>query len=105
MKEQIRADWTPDSIMEFLRQHRDELRQMGVRKIGLFGSYARGEQKTHSDLDFLLTMDNLTWTRWMDVWNFLEDNLGVDVDLVPESDLRPELRPQVMAEVCYVEGL
>jgi predicted nucleotidyltransferase len=49
-------------------------------------------------------MDRLTWTGWMDVWNFLEDGLGVEIDLVPEKDLRPELRPAVLAEVRYAAG-
>lgn len=46
--------WTADSILEFLRQHREKLREFGVKKIGLFGSYARGEQRPNSDMDFWL---------------------------------------------------
>ncbi len=93
------------SILEFLRDHRLELRAMGITKIGLFGSYVRGEQNSESDIDFLFTMDKLTFASWMDVWNFLEDALGTKVDLVPEKDLRPELRPRVLAEVKYDEDL
>lgn len=105
MIDQTQTQWTADSILEFLGEHRDELREMGVTRMGLFGSYRRGEQKPDSDVDFVFTMDNLTWKRWMRVWNFLEDNLGREVDLVPESDLRPELRSRVLSEVQYVEGL
>jgi predicted nucleotidyltransferase len=39
----------------------------------------------------------------MDVWNFLEDGLGIKIDLVPEKDLREEIRGRVLAEVRYVE--
>jgi len=105
MTDQIQTRWTADSILKFLYHHRDYLRAMGVVRLGLFGSYVRREQHPGSDMDFLLTMDNLTWTGWMDVWNFLEDNLGVEIDLVPEKDLRVELRPYVLAEVRYAEGL
>lgn len=105
MTEQVRAEWTADSILEFLNQHRDELRAMGVQKIGLFGSYVRDEQKPGSDIDLLFTMDNLTWRRWMTVWNYLEDHLGAEVDLVPEDDLRPELHRYVFPEVRYAETL
>lgn len=78
---------------------------MGVKRIGLFGSYARNEQRESSDVDLLFSMDTFTWTRWMDVWNFIEDGLGTTIDLVPEKDLREEIRPQVLSEVRYVEGV
>jgi predicted nucleotidyltransferase len=104
MTDQTRIQWTADTILDFLREHRDELRAMGVVKIGLFGSYVRGEQRPDSDVDFLFTLNDFTWRRWMNVWNFLEDNLGVKVDLVPEEDLRPELHAYVFPEVRYAEG-
>lgn len=97
------AQWTRDSILNFLNKNMTELRTMGVQKIGLFGSYARGDQSSDSDIDLLLIMDNFTFANWMDVWNFLEDNFGCKVDLVPEKDLREELRSQVLSEVQYVE--
>lgn len=101
---QALSAWTGDRILAFLRDHADELRAMGVLKIGLFGSYVRGEQRPESDIDLLFTMDNLTWRRWMAVWNFLEDRLGCKVDLVPEEDLRPELHQSVLPEDRYAEG-
>jgi uncharacterized protein len=104
MSEQIQVQWTADAILDFLHDHADDLRAMGIVKIGLFGSYVRGEQKPDSDMDFLFTLDNLTWRRWMNVWNFLEDNLGAKVDLVPEEDLRPELHRYVLPEVRYAKG-
>ena len=103
MADQIQLQWTADSILQFLSQHRTELRAMGVVKIGLFGSYVRDEQRQNSDIDLLLTMEDFTWRRWNDVWNFIEDNLGVEVDLVPEKDLRPELYRYVFPEVRYAQ--
>ena len=98
-------EWSAESILDILRQNRDTLKNMGVNKIGLFGSYVRGEQHPGSDIDLLFSMDNLTFMRWMDVWNFLEDHLGCSVDLVPEHDLRVELRASVLHEVRYAEIL
>jgi uncharacterized protein len=103
MVDQVQQQWTADSVLQFLHQHRFELQTMGVVKIGLFGSYARGEQHLNSDIDLLLTMENFTWRRWNDVWNFIEDKLGVEVDLVPEKNLRPELWRYVFPEVRYAE--
>ena len=51
MTEQIITRWTADAILDFLYTHRDTLKAMGVRKIGLFGSYVRGEQQPDSDID------------------------------------------------------
>lgn len=97
------AHWTRESILDFLNKNRSELQAMTVQKIGLFGSYVRDEQTQDSDIDFLVIMDNFTFANWMDVWNFLEDNFECKIDLVPEKDLREELRPQVLSEVQYVK--
>ena len=99
-----KQQWSAEDILEFLCQHRAELRALGVQKIGLFGSYVRGEQTAKSDMDFLVEMENWTWKQWSQVWNFLEDHLGVKVDLIPEKDLRPELHDYVFPEVRYAEG-
>lgn len=103
MTDQARIHWTADSILSFLEAQRETLRAMGVQKIGLFGSYVRGEQQVGSDVDFLLTLDNWTWKRWCRVWDFLEDNLELTVDLVPEKDLREELQASVLTEVRYAK--
>jgi uncharacterized protein len=103
MNDNLQIHWTADSILDFLRNHSDDLKAMGVIKIGLFGSYVRGEQSPSSDADFLFMMQDFNWQGWMDVWNFLEDNLGLSIDLVPEQNLREELRPTVMHEVRYVK--
>ncbi|MHB8628638.1 MAG: nucleotidyltransferase family protein [Aggregatilineales bacterium] len=100
--ERVNTTWTADGILDFLREHRTELRAMGVTKIGLFGSYVRGEQRPDSDIDFLTEIEPFTFSTWMNAWNFLEDSFGVEVDLVPEKDLRTELRPYILPEVRYV---
>jgi uncharacterized protein len=104
MTDQAQAQWTADSILAFLHQHSAELRAMGVVKIGLFGSYVRGEQRPDSDIDMLVKMDNWTWKRWCRVWDFLEAHFVCKIDLVPEEDLRPELHRYVLPEVRYAQG-
>lgn len=89
-------------IINALESQQDILKQLGVQSIGLFGSYARGEQTSQSDLDFIVTIEPFTFASWMDVWNFLEDHFQQSVDLVPEKDLREELQPSVLREAIYV---
>ena len=103
MAGQAQKLWKTEDILTFLNDHADELRAMGVRRIGLFGSYVRGDQQPGSDIDFLLSIENWTWKRWCRVWDFLEDGFGVKVDLIPEEDLRLELRDSVQEEVRYAQ--
>lgn len=47
-------------ILKTLRDHDDALKKYSVRRIGLFGSYARGKQKRGSDIDFLVEFEKPT---------------------------------------------
>ena len=102
MSTQMPIQRTADTILDFLRAHHTELYAMGVDKIGLFGSYARGEQRPDSDMDFLIQMRTPSYRDYMAVQHFLEDHLGGDIDLGEEDYLREEIRPTVMREVRYV---
>jgi predicted nucleotidyltransferase len=97
-----RRRWT---AREILARQRDELRGMGVRKIGLFGSYRRGTPTDDSDMDFLVTLEQPSFDGYMDVKFFLEDLFQCKVDLVLEKTLKPRLRPYILAEVEYAPGL
>ncbi len=97
--------WTAREILDILAQHRETLRKMGVRKIGLFGSYRRGTFTTNSDMDFLIVLERPSFDGYMDVKFFLEDLFQCRVDLVLEKNLKPRLRPYILAEVEYVPGL
>ena len=105
----LRADaldkWTDQRILDILAKHRDELRALGVRKLGLFGSYLRGNPTSGSDIDLLVTLDNSSFDAYMDVKFLLEDLFQCKVDLVLEKTLKPRLRPYVLTEVKYPPGL
>ena len=68
--------------------------------IGVFGSYARGDQKPASDIDILARFDgNASYFDLIALADFLEQKLNVKVDLVSEKALRPELREHILQEV------
>jgi len=97
--------WQAREILRVLEQHGAQFRQMGVRRIGLFGSYRRGVSTAESDMDFLVVLERPSFDAYMDLKFFLEDLFGCRVDLVLEDALKPRLRPHVLSEVAYVQGL
>jgi len=93
---------TREIILMRLAENRETLSRMGVRRLGLFGSAARGEEAR--DLDFLLELDVKTFDAYMDVKLFLEDLFGRPVDLVLADALKPALREGILRETVYAPG-
>ncbi len=92
-----------NQIIDRIRGRRDQLDALGVRSLGLFGSVARGEERTDSDVDLLVAFDGpATFDQYIDLKLFLEDLLGRRVDLVTERGLREALRPVVERELRCV---
>lgn len=106
LEEKLRTDnLGPDAILASLTRHRDTLYQKGVRRIGLFGSFVRGEARPESDIDLLVTLARPSFGDYVDILFFLEGLFGRNVDLVMDTALKPRLRPYVMKEVRYAAGL
>ncbi|GAB4575703.1 MAG: hypothetical protein Kow0077_28540 [Anaerolineae bacterium] len=98
----------PDAreILARIEAHAADLRALGVRRLGLFGSHLRGDADPASDIDLLVALDGKPSMRgFMRIKRYLEELLGHPVDLVLEDSLREELRPVVLAEVVYAGGL
>jgi len=71
--------------------------------MGIFGSYVRGEQKEGSDLDLLVKFyKGATLFELVGLSIFLEEELGVKVDVVPYDAVREEIRERVLKEVVYL---
>ncbi|MBN1323907.1 MAG: nucleotidyltransferase family protein [Methanotrichaceae archaeon] len=90
--------------IEILKEHETEIKdRFSVRRIGIFGSYARGEEKETSDVDVLVEFENPTFRNFMGLVFFLEELLGREVDLVTIKGLSPYIRPHVEGEVVWSE--
>jgi predicted nucleotidyltransferase len=78
----------------------------GVKRIGLFGSYSREEQKDTSDIDVLVEFDlsKLTFDNYMELKFTLEDRFRKPIDLVIIDDIKPALKPVILRSVKYAEG-
>lgn len=71
--------------------------------IGIFGSYARGEAKTTSDIDILVEFDkDADLFDLVGLSIFLEEILGIEVDVVPRDAIRPELKETILSEIVPV---
>jgi hypothetical protein len=91
-------------IRGILREHRQELAQeFKVRKAGIFGSYARGEQRAKSDLDILVEFRSpVGLFQFLDLEERLRRLLGVKVDLVSKKALKPRIGRRILQEVVYI---
>ncbi|MBI5392338.1 nucleotidyltransferase family protein [Candidatus Woesearchaeota archaeon] len=102
--EQIKKPLTKEEILRKIEKHKDEIKRFRVKKLGLFGSFAKDEQKRGSDLDFLVTFNEVTFDNYMDLKFYLEKLFRKKVDLIIEENLKPRLE-YVKQEAIYVKGL
>ena len=95
-----------EEIKEILIKHRERLQEkFNVRKIGIFGSYLKGEQKEGSDLDILVEFERGAKLSLLDIAGLeidLSDLLGTKVDLVEKKTLKPYIGQHILREVVYV---
>ena len=85
--------------------NQETLRQYGVKRIGLFGSYVRGASHADSDIDLLVEFEELSFDCYMGLRIFLEDLFEKKIDLVIADSVRPRLKPRIEKEVEYVAEL
>ena len=96
---------TKKGIKKVLIKNKDILRRYGVKKIGLFGSYVKGEQKEDSDIDFLVEVEGISLLDFIALEFKLSEMLGKKIDLVSVKALKPYIKPYILKEVEYIEGL
>ena len=93
---------TSKEIMGRLRKYNDVLENFGVKKIGLFGSFVRGEQKKNSDIDFLVEFKIATFDNYMGLRSDLAKKFRQKVDLVSIKALKERIKPYILKEVIWL---
>lgn len=92
-----------DLVLTTVDKHLDQIKQMGVKHLALFGSVARDETDDESDVDFLVEFEaELTFDLYMNVKFFLEDLLKKRVDLVIKDDLKLPIKESVPQQAIYI---
>ncbi|OQY05825.1 MAG: hypothetical protein B6I20_00475 [Bacteroidetes bacterium 4572_117] len=92
-------------IFQILLSNNENLKEFGIKKIGLFGSFTRNEQTTNSDIDFLIEFlpGRKTFDNYMDLYFYLKTLFNKEIDLktVKSLPLNRNFTKTVLNEVEY----
>ena len=73
-----------------------------VSSIGYFGSYSTGQQNENSDLDLLVEFSEPVGWEFFTLERFLEQNMGIRVDLVTRNSLKEQIKESILKQVQYI---
>ncbi|GIW47702.1 MAG: nucleotidyltransferase [Deltaproteobacteria bacterium] len=95
---------TLEEIIKKLKDLKGEIeKKYKAEIVGVFGSFVRGEQKEGSDVDIIVRFhENATLFDFIRLSMFLQEKLGIDVDIVPQDTIRKELEERIMQEVVNI---
>jgi uncharacterized protein len=94
-----------NAVITHLQQNLEAIHAFNVESLSLFGSVARNEATTDSDLDFLVEFKGpATFRGYMDLKFYLEDLFEKPVDLVIKKDLKARIKQSVIDEAIYITG-
>jgi predicted nucleotidyltransferase len=97
---------TKQEILDYLKSNQQYFYDIfGVKFIGLFGSYARGEADDNSDIDILYKIEKdkkLSMFQYLRLMKQLEEKLNKKIDLVREEKLKPQIKSHIIRDICYV---
>jgi len=94
---------TLEEIKEIIKQHKGELSEKyKVKEIALFGSCVRGDQDENSDVDILVDFHEPVGLLFVHLADFLEELLGMKVDLVTEEGIKPNRLRYIKEDLMYV---
>lgn len=95
---------TKQDVVKRLLGNRTDISALGVKKLGLFGSYARGDQSSDSDVDLLVEFrpDEKTFDNFMELSFLLEHILQRRVELITTESLSSYIGPRILEGAEYV---
>lgn len=95
---------TVNDIKKILEEQKPDLAtRFSVKELGIFGSYVRGEEQDQSDLDILVEFkDSVGLLAFMKLESYLAELIGIKVDLVMKSALKPRIGKHILQEVILI---
>lgn len=94
-----------NDVLEVINANKDDINKLGIAKVGLFGSFSRGDQNQGSDIDLLIEFEKnkKNFKNYMGFVRLAENLFGRDVEVVTSESLSSYLAPYIKKEVKYVE--
>ena len=94
---------TKEEILSLLIQNKSELEnRFKIRRLALFGSYARGDQKPDSDVDILVDIDPSVGLEFVTLAEQIEQLLDLPVELVSRRAIKPNKLKYIEQDLIYV---
>ena len=94
---------TREEILTLLVQNKSEFEnRFKVRRLALFGSYARGDQRSDSDVDILVDIDPSVGLEFVTLAEQIEQLLGLPVELVSRRAIKPNKLKFIEQDLIYV---
>jgi len=94
---------TKEELLKIISERQNQIKGLGVKRCGIFGSVVRSKHTAHSDIDVLVEFEpnQKTFDNFMCLAVFLEELFGRKVDLVTVESLSPYIGPHILPEVEY----
>jgi len=101
MKETIH---NKEQILTTILNNQKDIRNFGVSKIGLFGSFVRNEQNEKSDIDLIVQFEQgkKSYLKFINLSDYLENLFDKKVDLLTEKAMSPYMKSKIKKEAIYV---
>ncbi len=97
MENQVDLDTLREKLLKLYPSLKERYR---IISLGIFGSFIRHEQKPGSDLDLLVSFsDPPSLLKFIELENYLSDELAIKVDLVMQDSLKPAIGKRILSEV------
>ena len=100
----MHASMDKNRIIATLREHQDDLTRQGVLHAALFGSMARGDATSESDIDIMIDTDpeaGHTVYDYVGIKDYISGLFDIKVDVVNRRGLKPRVRPSVLSEAIH----
>jgi len=94
---------TKEEILKILKNNKETIKdRFSIEKIGLFGSYANGDNNKDSDIDLVVEMSDRNYFKLIEFENYLKDKFKVDVDIGFLDSMKSYIRNSITKSIIYV---
>ena len=95
---------TKQELIKKIQNAQEQIRNYGVKRLGIFGSFVRNQPEENSDIDLLIEFypEQKNFDNFMDLAFFLQNLLGRKIEIVTPQSLSKYIGPYILKEVEYV---